>query len=232
MKSSRGRTIGIILAVVVVVAVFIAATVFRPTVVPNLIFKQSEDASQLLADAGLKVGVVSLVATTTSGQGIVRVQSPAPNSRSRRGRSVDVTVSVTPTPTGVPSVEGLLEPDAVKQLEELLFVPISVPVYDAEKPAGVVLDQAPKNGKAWLTGQPVAITVSAGSDNGSAVKVPDLNGVPLEDAMTTLDEAGLAGYVLLRDLTDSQANVVQAQLPADGVLVNPGQTVLLYFTMP
>jgi serine/threonine-protein kinase len=232
VRSSRGRTLGIILAIVVLVAVLAAATVFRPTIVPNLVFKQSEDASQLLADAGLKVGVASLVATTASGEGIVLAQSPVPNSRSRRGRSVDVTVSVTPTPTAVPNVEGLLEEAAVQQLQELLFIPISVPVYHAEKPVGVVLDQAPKEGQTWLTGKPVAITVCAGPDNGSAAKVPDLEGVPLEEAMSKLDKAGLAGYVVVRDLADPQANVVQAQFPAGGTLVNPGQTVLLYFTMP
>jgi len=101
-------------------AVLIGALVyfFRPTVVPELELKSGEQTEALLQAAGLRLGNVAQVATSSVGEGLIIQQSPAGGTTVRRRSSVDVTQAVAAKPVPIPDVAGLDLDAATQKLEE------------------------------------------------------------------------------------------------------------------
>jgi eukaryotic-like serine/threonine-protein kinase len=233
VTSSRNRWLtGIIVLVVILIVLFVGMIIaFRPTTVPDVRLKPIAEAQTLIEHVGLKLGTSSRLATTTVGADRVISQRPAPDTRLPSRSSVDVTVAVAPVPLDVPDVVGRDAADATKALSDALFLPLGVDVF-GPSPIGTVLDQAPAAGTSWMTGRPVAIGVAAGPDDGTGVKVPDLAGDPLQQALAKLSKVGLNGTGFLTQVNSPTSNVVVDQLPEGGVVVRPGTTVLLLFRAP
>jgi beta-lactam-binding protein with PASTA domain len=189
--------------------------------------KPIPDATALLEQAGLRVGMTGRVATSTLGAGRVLSQRPAPSASVPNRSSVDVTVAIAPMPTPVPDVTGRDAASATKSLTDTLFLPLRVDVFGTSGQLENVVEQAPTAGTDWMTGRPVAIAVAAGPAYAGAVAVPALKGKTLDASRAELAKVGLVAAGFLTNITTPQANVVVDQLPEGGVLVRPGTTVLL-----
>jgi serine/threonine-protein kinase len=219
----------IVIAVVAVIGLYLVAT---PPAVPNLYTMPIDQATTTLQSAGLSVGKTSQVATTAVGADRVAVQSPAPLSRVRRGSSVDVTVAVAPVESSIPDVLGQPLSAAEKTLSDALYQPTPVDVFESSGTVGSVVGQIPLADTTWLTGRPVAIAVSAGPDDGTGVKVPDIVGMRLDKARAELAKIGLTYSGGVVNINDPAANVITNQLPRGGLVVRPGTTVLILAAAP
>jgi len=107
-----------------------------------------------------------------------------------------------------------------------------VDVFGLKEAQGTVVGQVPAPGTEWMTGRPVAIAVSAGPDDGTAVEVPDVLGDSVDTALSTLEQSGLVGAGAVVDPTSLESSAVTRQLPEGGAMVRPGTTVLLLFDLP
>jgi serine/threonine-protein kinase len=215
-----------------VLAIVAAVYYFRPTSVPDVRLKTVAQATALLEQAGLALGEASKVATTAVGDGLVSGQTPGPGSRAPQHSAVAVVVAVQPAPASVPSVSGMQADVASETLAAALYLPLQVDLFDTDDPVGSVIGQLPEPDTSWTTGRPVAFGVAAGPDDGTGVKVPDVEGDVLGDAVAAMDDAGLGSYVVVRDVKDAQDNRVVRQLPAAGAVVRLGTTVLIYLELP
>jgi serine/threonine-protein kinase len=216
--------VGVVLVLTLVVA---AALYLKPTVVPDLQLKPKSEAEALLEHAGLEMGRVGEVATTTVGPGLVIAQSPNPGERTRSNRSVDVTLAAVSVLARVPDVIGSDAESAARVLEDAMFLAHKVDILDSEAGVGTVLAQMPDGGAEWMTGRPVALAVAAGADDGTGTKVPDVVGMTFDQAFDELANAGLLGYGVVLDPMNYTATDVHNQLPAAGVVVRQGTTVVL-----
>jgi len=231
-KTTRWLVWAVVVVAVVVLCVLGAVYYFRPTPVPDLRLKTVAQATALVDQVGLALGEVSKVATTAVGDGLVASQSPGPGSRAPRHSSVAVITAVQPVPASVPSLSGMEAEVASETLAAALFLPLRVDLFDTADPVGRVIGQLPEPGTSWTTGRPVAFGVAAGPDDGTGVKVPDVEGEVLDDAAAAMEAAGLGSYAVVRDVKEAQANRVVRQLPAAGAVVRPGTTVLIYLELP
>jgi len=229
--SNRRARVWLAVIVVVLAASGVAVLVWPTVRVPDLALAQRERAEALLDDAQLRVGAVGEVATATAAYGVVVEQSPAAGATARKRSSVDITVTAQSVVVAVPDVVGMEASAAQKTLEDMVLQVASVDVLDTAEGAavGTVIAQMPAAGTAWYAGQPVAIAIAAGPDDGTGTTVPDVTGSSFDFAVEALSESGLLGYAI----TDDPANLdrpdvdVLEQLPAEGVMIRQGTTVLL-----
>jgi beta-lactam-binding protein with PASTA domain len=191
--------------------------------VPLTTGRTQADASSLIQQAGLTVGTITTVATTSVGAGIVTSQSPGPESQAAKGTSVDLWVAQAPTVATVPDVVGLEEADANSTLVNAGF---SVDVVDASSSSvtkGLVIDQAPTAGVTAQPGSTVTIRVSTGP---SQATVPSVMGKTQADAVNALTAAGFLSSITLHTGGGPVGTVI-GQSPAGGKKANTGSTVTI-----
>lgn len=194
--------------------------------VPKVTLLDREEAEDVVLKAGLELGQVSEVPTSSVAYGLVLEQSPVAGTMVAGGSAVDIAVAVEPVPASVPDLSGLDVAEAERLLGISGFVIRVVDVFDEKAAAGTVLGQVPAAGAQWETGRPVAVAVSVGPDDGTGVSVPDVVGLSAEEALATLEQAGLGGDGFIVDPTSEQS-VVVVQLPEAGLVVRPGAKVVL-----
>ena len=123
----------------------------------------------------------------------------------------------------VPLVVGLREPRAVEVLNEAGLETGEIGRREGNKPAGVVLEQEPKDGVQVPEGDEVRLVVSQGP---AREVVPDLVGEQLNQALDDLDQAGFDSQV--RQVFAGEASgIVVRQEPQAGAKLKEGSTVAL-----
>jgi serine/threonine-protein kinase len=224
----------VVLVIATTVAIVVAIVFLGGGVrtVPDLTTQTVDQAATALASAGLRLGKTSDVTTTTVGAGRIVRQQPGPGTQVRKLTVVDVSVATTPVPAPVPDVTGKSSGEAQQALKVAQYRPVQVDVFGVSAEIDTVVSEVPSAGVTWLTGRPVAIAVSAGQDDGTGVKVPNITGKTVDVAIADLAKAGLAWDGFVTNIETPRANVVTAQLPGAGVLVRPGTTVLLLAATP
>jgi len=145
---------------------------------------------------------------------------------------VEVTISVKPEYLRLPDLTGQDAETALATLADALYLPQQLDVFDATGKVGTVVGQFPPAETTWMTGVPVAVAVSAGPSDATAITVPDVSGRSVDAAKTILKRAGLVGAGFLVDVNTPADNTVVYQLPEGGVKVNPGAAVLLLLRAP
>jgi serine/threonine-protein kinase len=126
-------------------------------------------------------------------------------------------------PVPVPNVVGIRQQLAVQKLEDAELVPKVQRRADDEVPSGVVMDQNPSAGTRISKGETVTIVVSTGVPK---VEVPKVSGLQVEDAIQTLNGAGLKAAVT--EVFGPQApGIVISQDPKPGEEADKGSTVAL-----
>lgn len=131
------------------------------------------------------------------------------------GTEVEVVASLGPEPRVIPDFTGAELSTVVTTLAQArLVLTISDEVFDDDVPAGSVISQSPAPGSEVERGGEVSFVISRGPD---LVAVPDVVGLPFEEAIQLVAQAGLEP-VLWFGASDGEV----IRLSVDGELVEPG----------
>lgn len=118
---------------------------------------------------------------------------------------------------------------ATRQLITILDPPVYV--YD-KNPAGTILEQSPAPDTELTGPVQLAFVVSRGPEK-AKVKVPELSGLSLEDAILQITKSGIAFSFSLRPAEGREKpGTVVAQLPVPGTLLDAVTPVTIVYASP
>jgi eukaryotic-like serine/threonine-protein kinase len=210
------------------VAALVAYALTRPTHVgiPDVIGKNSDQASKVLDDAGFKVAIKAVPSPAPRDQ--VVEQDPIPTDRgggkAEEGSTVTLSVSSGPAIVAVPSVVGLSQAEATKRLENAGFKVTVQQQFSKTVRRGGVIGTTPPAGTQLSTLQPVTLLVSRGANT---VVVPNVVGLNDQQALAALSNAGLSGTEVQKDSTEPAGKVL-SQSPGAGKRVGRGSQVTIF----
>lgn len=196
------------------------------------------DTVEMIAVAGMsaaeaqnqlkKLGLVtelSYVESEAYEQNIVISSDITPGTRIPTGTTVTLTVSSGKEGREVPNVVGLSDKDAVKQFEAQGFSVNRTESYSSSVEKGNVISQSPEGGQKAPAGSVITVNVSLGKED-SKVRVPNLMGIPEDEAVAKLIEAGLAvGGTGAINSDEYEEGLVCYQSYSYGSYVDPGTAV-------
>jgi serine/threonine-protein kinase len=191
-----GRTAAIVVLVVVLLAALVIGLVFlaqniigtEPQVaVPDCVGGPISACRTLAEDRGLTVEVVRRDVSDRPA-GTVLEQDPAPREMVDRGTTIDVVISRGAMLVPVPNVIGKHVDEARDELQDLGFTVFVDRQFNDEVEEDFVFAQDPEPGAKRAEGAPVQLTVSQGAET---VVVPDLTGMTVDQARSTLEAEGL-----------------------------------------
>ena len=169
-------------------------------VMPEVVGSDVNEAATRLYRLGLDVVPVPIGSSEEAGT-VLNVE-PGSGSQLRPGRTVRLSYALPPgavTPTEVPRVVAQQYPDeAARILEEAGLQLGSISRIPAEQAAGLVISQSPAAGATSFEGAQVDLLVSAGPRE-QMTFVPDLVGLPVEQARFLARVAGLGPERILED---------------------------------
>ncbi len=156
--------------------------------------------------------------------GTVVAQVPRAGVELERGSAVRLNVSGGPGRIVVPDVTGADVGDAVAELEGA-GLRVETGDVDSNEPRGTVVAQEPVSGIQVDRGASVRLDVSAGP---RAATVPELSGLPEDEATTELESLGFRVRVV-EEPAEQPASVgrVLRQVPAAGREAPPGTQVTI-----
>jgi eukaryotic-like serine/threonine-protein kinase len=198
----------------------------REVTVPDLQGKSVNEASAVLADAGLHLHVEEgrrLDPKIPAGQ--ILTQEPQAGIRTRRDRSVKAWVSAGPRATVVPALAGESEWAAHLRIQQDgLEVAAVAEIRTADYPSGTVVSQMPP---AKSSGSRVALLVNRG-ERGETFVMPDLIGVNGDRAADVLRASGFRIAVVGdHPYPGVPAGIVLRQSPQAGFEISRGDTISL-----
>jgi len=128
--------------------------------VPDLSNRSKADAKEILSNLDFKFKVIEEYSLTVAEGDVINTQ-PAAGTSVQKGSTVTLVISKGPKPVVMPNVVGMTEAQARAKLEGLnLLVDVVTVPYPGE--VGVVVLQAPTDGKTIHEGDHVTIYVSQG----------------------------------------------------------------------
>jgi beta-lactam-binding protein with PASTA domain len=213
--------------------VAVALTVSRGVqlvTVPKVVGQTQASASTVITGAGLTVGTITQVYSSTIAPGLVISQSPAPGTSLVLGAAMALTVSKGQQPVAVPNVAGMIQSAASMAITgATLTVGAVTQEYSSTFDTGWVISQSPASGTLLLPGAAVALVVSKGP---RPVAVPNVAGMTQAAASTAITGATLAvGEVTQEYSSTVAAGSVISQSPVAGTSVLPGTAVALTVSM-
>ena len=123
----------------------------------------------------------------------------------------------------IPDVVGETWDDANAKLTEQELVGSRTTATSDQMPEGHVISTSPQAGLTVPKGQVVTVVVSTGP---SAVPLPNIDGMTVQQATSTLENAGLKlGTVTSEDSANAPANTIMRTDPPSGSKVAPGTSV-------
>lgn len=190
--------------------------------VPDMVGLDREDATAVMADAGLELRVRSEMPHRDAPEGAVVAQSPLPGQSARPGAPVEVTLSEGPRRRAVPDLRGLSGRQARIVLERLGF-DTSVDTASSEAGRGRVVGTRPEAGSGQSLPSEVTVVVSRGPE---VSDVPELAGVHVDDVRERLREEGFRlGEVTYDPEAFAAPGRVIGQTPAPGYALREGGRV-------
>ncbi|RKY64432.1 MAG: hypothetical protein DRP99_02135 [Candidatus Latescibacterota bacterium] len=188
----------------------------RSLEVPDVTDRPLEEARKILSEKGFRVRIEEERYDPYVPKGCIISQRPEPFSKAKLGRRIYLVVSKGRPLREVVDVCGVSVRQAKLRLEqaglrlgEMKEVPSSVP-------KGVVIGQAPKAGTEVPEGTRVDLIVSSGL---GPKRMPDLVGMPLEEAEEVLEREGLPFRVVQVPDTTYLPGTVLRQEPEAGAKV-------------
>lgn len=192
--------------------------------VPNIVGKNSNDAKSILEEIGLKYQIIDSIYDPKKPNGTVLEQTPGPTKATtifvKPGRIIGLRVSKRQKLVEVPNLINKSQRFAASILQNrgLKYIIRYRPV--AEDASGTVVDQLYKGKKVvYGTLLPVGatLTIYVGEFvEEDAEKIPDLYGMTVSDAISTLEEIGFKyeyGCTDCRTKADTMAAIVISQSP-------------------
>lgn len=158
------------------------------TQVPNVLGKSEQQAKAQLSAAGLGVKRVDRKFSDAFDRGTVMNSDPAGGRRIRGNGAVTLTVSRGPEVVSVPNLKGRTLEQAKTELTRAGLAPgVVAQAFSQDVAQGSVISSDPAGGERRAPDTAVALVVS----KGRPVEVPSVAGLPLEQARTALEGAGL-----------------------------------------
>ncbi|MYW66219.1 Stk1 family PASTA domain-containing Ser/Thr kinase [Streptomyces sp. SID8379] len=155
--------------------------------VPDLKGTALAKAKSELKDAGLEPGMVTKAFSEEIPKGSVISTDPGAGTTRTSGSAVALVVSKG-APVDVPDVTGESEQDAIADLEDAgLKAKIASARVNSDEDKGDVAKQSPGEGAQLAEGDTVTLTISKGP---VMVEVPDVTGMKVDEATSTLEDAG------------------------------------------
>ena len=218
-------------AIVLVVVVLLAAAggaawytydqeVWGGKTVPTVVGLSVEDATRALEGLGFGVEVEEVSAD----DGIGTVLSSDPAEGERVDPAAGITLEVAAQRT-IPQVVGSPVDEAQAALSAAGATNVSLTYQNSEQPSGTVLAVDPDEGEAFVSTDQITLTVAR------AFTVPDVRGMALEDAQTTLEAGGLTSSVAYVR-SDAERGTVVETSPGFGSEVAAGSSVELSVATP
>jgi serine/threonine-protein kinase len=198
----------------------------REVLVPSLTGRTVNEASALLADAGLTLKIEEgqrIDPKVPAGQ--IMMQEPESGVATRRQRSVKVWISAGPRSLVIPSLVGESERAAQMRVQQNgLELRAIAEIRTADYPAGSIVAQSPAPKS---TSAQVALLVNRG-ERGSSYVMPDLIGVNGDRAADLLRAKGFRVAVVgEHPYPGVPAGIVLRQRPDGGFQIAPGEPISL-----
>ncbi len=192
--------------------------------VPDITGKSITEASNIITQAGLELGVQRQVINEQVPEYHVIVQRPTANKVVRQGRKVNLTVSQGRREVKAPSVVGVLLDKAFSEIENARFTHGSVARIHDAAPRDTVLAQDPASAQGISMGAEIHLLVSDGPQQ-EIMMMPDLLGTSLAEVKMLLAsmEVQVVPYVV--DRPGESYEVVLKQHPEPGTTLTPDQEV-------
>ncbi|WP_061963226.1 Stk1 family PASTA domain-containing Ser/Thr kinase [Demequina aurantiaca] len=222
-----------LLAIALIVALIVFATrgPSEPEVVtvqmPDIVGLSQADATAKLTELGLEGKYELEASEDVDIDTVIRTEPPA-NSELEEGDTVTVFISSGPGDATVPSVRGLTEAEATKQLEAAnLVVGETVEEDNKDFDEGRVFETDPAEGTDVQAGTTVILHVSTGK-----VALPNLIGLQEDDARKQLTDLGLIPTVTDKEDDSKPAGEVLEQKPGAGEVDRNSTVELVVATAP
>ncbi|MDN3240615.1 Stk1 family PASTA domain-containing Ser/Thr kinase [Glycomyces tritici] len=230
-SSSKRRpwliALGVILALVAVTAaswgIMKMLEESATVTVPNVVGQERSVAEQTLTDEGFTVDFKEEIAKDPNDTDIghVTAQTPEAKAEAPENSEVTLTVMIAPEDVKVQDVVGDNVEEATEKLEAQ-NLKVKIVQEESTEPDGEVLSQSPEGGESVPPTTEITLTVS----EGGRATVPDVFGMTVDRATTTLDDAGFQVLVEYGN-GGEQEGVVYAQDPGQGSNESQGTTVTI-----
>ena len=228
-RRSKAPWIIVVLVIAVLAAAFtgwyIAAGPGKSVATPNVVGQRVEQATKVMTGSQLSLAVASEEFSETAAPGTIISTNPAPGDSAKVDSTVDAIVSKGPERYDVPAVKGVTQAKATAAITAAnLTVGSITEAYDDKVEIGAVVSTSPKIGSSVKPGTSVDIVVSKGPQ---PVPVPNVEGLKLAAAKSSLAEAGLKSDVSEKFSNSVPDGVVISVKPKEGAVVNSGSRVAL-----
>jgi serine/threonine-protein kinase len=210
-----------LIAAAAAAAYFISRPKQRP--VPTVVGYQYNVAQVLLERAGFTVSQVP-VTSSRHPQGIVVGEDPSAGSKADKGSNVTLSVSEGAGNTTIPSVVGLSEAAARRELRRSKLKSRIETQTSQQYPAGRAISTDPASGQTVGVGTAVTLFISSGQ---AKKQVPNVVGQDQATAAAELTAAGFNVRSTQQVSTTVQPGNVISQSPAANTSATPGQSVAL-----
>jgi len=194
----------------------------------SIVGASPEDATAAITKLGLAVSPDTGVAYSVDiPAGAVVETNPPVGSPVAKGGAVTLLISQGPEPFPVPSLVGIPEQEALALVGEHWTAQDSVRRFDATIARDTVIDALDADGASlqgvatYLDQKPITLVVSAG-------QVPDVGGLSVADATSTLTGVGLeVGTVDAAEYSDTvkEGDVIRAVPQGGAEILRPGDTL-------
>jgi eukaryotic-like serine/threonine-protein kinase len=194
--------------------------------VPNVVGAPRAEAERQLRDAGFEVEVDERESSFDQ-DGLVMGQDPSGDSRTEAGSGVTITVGTGPSSVPVPRLYGNTPEQAESVLRGAgLELGTQSRDYNSDVAEGSIFSQDPSEEENVEPGSAVDVIVSLGPEQ---VEVPEVYGLSVAAAQTTLSTAGLSSTAIEVE-GDEPAGTALATDPEVGSMLDPGSTVSLFYS--
>jgi eukaryotic-like serine/threonine-protein kinase len=194
--------------------------------VPDVVGSGRAEAERVLKAAGFEVEVDERESSFDD-QNRVMGQNPSGGARAEVGSGVTITVGTGPSSVPVPRLYGQTPAQAESVLQAAgLSLGAQSRDYNNDVAQGRIFFQDPAGGENVEPGTAVNVTVSLGPEQ---VEVPEVYGMSVARAQTTLSNAGL-NSTPIEVKGDEPAGTALATEPGVGAMLDPGSTVSLFYS--
>jgi eukaryotic-like serine/threonine-protein kinase len=194
--------------------------------VPDVVGSGRAEAEQTLKDAGFEVELDERESTYEEQNRVVG-QDPSGGAQAEVGSEVTLSVGTGPSSVPVPRLYGNTPAQAESVLQGAgLRLGTQSQDYNDDVAEGSIFLQDPSGGENVEPGTAVDVTVSLGPEQ---VEVPDVYGLSVAAAQTTLSNAGLNSTAIEVE-GDEPAGTALLTDPGVGEMVDPGSTVSLFYS--
>lgn len=230
-KNLKMTIIAILSALVVAIIggiIGFRAFFYQPEIpVPDIIGKNEEEAKKIIEDLGLIFEVENREYNNEFEEGEIIEQSVEEGKKVKKDFPIKVIVSLGEKEIFIPQLIGKYSIEAPVILSELGLLPGEVKeVYHDTAPAGQIIEQDPGANTPAKEGDKVNYTVSIGPEI-SYVRVPNLVGSTLNEALVKISQSGLISRVEEDYSDEVEEGLVMDQSIAAGAEVEEGSYITI-----